>query len=82
MARDDLVAFIPLDRATAAQQGKKDPVTGIPKGWDMPAQPLYKALMEKAENRVVISDAKEELTPEAKKANVFATDTFIDYFLE
>lgn len=82
MTRDDLVAFIPLDRATAANQGKKDPDTGIRKGWDMPAPPLYKALLEKAGNRVVISDAKEKLTPEAEKANVFATDTFIDYFLE
>ena len=82
MTRDDLVAFIPLDRETAAKQGKKDPVTGIPKGWDMPAKPLYKALMDTAKKRVVISDVNEKLTPEAKEANVFATDMFIDYFLE
>jgi hypothetical protein len=82
MTRDGLVAFIPLDRETARQQGKKDPVTGLPKGWDMPAPPLYKALRERTQNRVVISDVQEQLTPEAQKANVFATDTFIDYFLE
>ena len=81
MTRDDLVAFIPLDRETAAKQGKKDPATGKPKGWEMPAPPLYKALLEKAMKRVVISDVKEAVSPEAKKAGVIATDTYIDYFL-
>ena len=81
MTRDDLVAFIPLDRATAAQMGKKDPDTGKPKGWDMPAGPLYKALLDKAKNRVVISDPTEQLTPEARQANVIPTDTYVDYFL-
>jgi hypothetical protein len=73
MNRDDLVAFIPLDKETASKQGKK--------GWDMPARPLFKALNEKAAKRVVISDLKENLTPEAIKAGVVATDTYIDYFL-
>lgn len=82
MTRDDLVAFIPLDRETAAKQGKKDPVTHIPKGWDMPAAPLYKALKEKTGNRVFLSDVNERLTDNAGSANVFATDLFIDYFLE
>lgn len=81
MTRDDLVAFIPLDRETAAKQGRKDAVTGKPKGWEMPAPPLYKALMEKARKRVVISDAKEAVTLAPKTTHVFATDTFIDYFL-
>jgi hypothetical protein len=81
MTRDDLVAFIPLDRATAAKQGRKDPATGKPKGWEMPAPPLYKALKDKAGNRVVISDAKEPVTLDPKTTHVFATDTFIDYFL-
>jgi hypothetical protein len=73
MNRDDLVAFIPLDQETASKQGTK--------GWDMPARPLFKALNEKAVKRVVISDLKEKLTPEAKSAGVVATDTYIDYFL-
>ncbi len=81
MIRDDLVAFVPLDRKTAASMGKKDPLTGIPKGWDMPASPLYKALLEKARNRVVLSDATEPVPPEAAKAGVVATDMYIDYFL-
>jgi hypothetical protein len=54
MQNDDLVAFVPLDKATAKKQGKKD-AHGIPKGWDM--------------------------TPEAVKAGVVATETSIDYFL-
>jgi len=81
MQHDDLVAFIPLDKATAKAQGKKDE-HGVPKGWDMPAGPLFKALNERAKKRVVISDGNEKLTPEAGKAGVIATDTYIDYFLE
>jgi hypothetical protein len=80
MQHDDLVAFIPLDKATAKKQGKKDE-KGKPKGWDMPARPLFTALKERAKKRVVISDAKEKLTPEATAAGVIATDTYIDYFL-
>jgi len=53
----------------------------IPEGWDMPAAPLFNALNEHARKRVVISDVKEPLTPEAVKAGVLATDTYIDYFL-
>jgi hypothetical protein len=73
MNRDDLVAFIPLDQETASKQGTK--------GWDMPARPLFNALNEKAVKRLVISDLKEKLTPEAKKAGVVATNTYVDYFL-
>ena len=80
MQHDDLVAFIPLDKSTARMQGKKDE-HGVPKGWDMPAGPLFKALNEHAKKRVVISDVNEKLTPEAVKAGVRATDTFIDYFI-
>jgi beta-lactamase superfamily II metal-dependent hydrolase len=82
MNRDDLVAFIPLDIETAKKQGKKDPKTGNPKGWDMPAAPLLKALKERTNERVVISDVKENLTPAAQNAGVIATDTYIDYFLK
>ena len=81
MTHEDLVAFIPLDKDTAKAQGKKDPATGKPKGWDMPAGPLFTALQERAKNRVVISDAKEKLTPEAEAAGVIATETYVDYYL-
>ena len=47
----------------------------------MPAAPLFKALAEKTMNRVVISDPTESLTPEAEKASVIATNTYVDYFL-
>ena len=73
MTRDDLVAFISLDQETAKKQGKK--------GWDMPAAPLFKALAEKTKNRLVISDVKEQLTPEAGTAGVLSTELFVDYFL-
>ena len=59
MNRDDLVAFIPLDQETANKQGTK--------GWEMPAGPLFKALNERAANRVVISDVAESLTAEAER---------------
>ncbi len=74
MNRDDLVAFIPLDKATAQKMGKK--------GWDMPAGPLFKALQAKTAKRVVISDVTETLTPEAKSAGIVATGTYVDYFLK
>jgi glyoxylase-like metal-dependent hydrolase (beta-lactamase superfamily II) len=74
MTRDDLVAFIPLDRDTAKKQGKE--------GWKMPAKPLFDALTEKTGKRVVISDVNETLTPEAVAAGVVATGTYIDYFLK
>lgn len=73
MIRDDLVAFIPLDQATAKKQGKK--------GWDMPAAPLFKALKAQAAKRVVISDVAEVIAPEALKAGILATGTYVDYFL-
>ena len=74
MNREDLVAFIPLDIATAKNQGKH--------GWDMPAGPLYTALKGKAANRVVISDVTEAVPAEATAAGVCATDTYVDYFLK
>jgi hypothetical protein len=70
MTHDDLVAFIPLDKGTAKSQG-----------WDMPAAPLYARLVERTKNRVVISDAKEVLTEEARTAGIIATDSYVDYFL-
>jgi hypothetical protein len=74
MNRDDLVAFIPLDEATARKQGTK--------GWEMPAPALLKVLREKTAERVAISDVNERLNDKAYKAGIRATDTYIDYFLE
>jgi hypothetical protein len=70
MNRPGLVAFIPLDRATATAQR-----------WDMPAGPLFGALAQKTGKRVVVSDAKEALGEEAKAAGVRATAAYVDYFL-
>lgn len=79
MKSDRLVAFIPLDKPTAAAQGRKDPETGKPKGWDMPAGPLFEALQAKTAGRVVISDAAEEIPRAALDAGVEATDFWVDY---
>ncbi|MDX6527819.1 MAG: hypothetical protein QOH41_109 [Blastocatellia bacterium] len=73
MNREDLVAFIPLDKTTASKQGSK--------GWEMPAPPLFKALKQKAGDRVAISDVNEKLTDNAKKAGILSTESYIDYFL-
>jgi hypothetical protein len=73
MTSDDLVAFIPLDEATARSQGKK--------GWDMPAAPLFKALNQRAHERVVLSDTSKSPPAAALKAGVIATDSYIDYYL-
>jgi hypothetical protein len=73
MEREDLIAFIPLDIATAQNQGAK--------GWEMPAPPLHKALKERTKNRVVISDVNEKLSKEAKRAGVVETDTYVDFYL-
>jgi hypothetical protein len=69
MESDKLVAFIPLDIGIAKKQGKKD-ANNRPKGWDMPAKPLYKRLLEKAGKRVVISDVNESVPPAALSAGV------------
>jgi hypothetical protein len=45
----ELVAFIPIDRAVAL---KRNP----PGSWKMPAAPLYRRLLEKCQGRVVRSD--------------------------
>ena len=54
MTRDDLVAFIPLDKETARRQGSR--------GWEMPAVSLYDALKKRAAERVVISDVAVDLS--------------------
>lgn len=70
MNQPGLVAFIPLDRATAKAQR-----------WDMPAGPLFEALVKKTGERVVLSDAGETPGEEAKAAGVRATAAYVDYFL-
>jgi hypothetical protein len=72
MTHDDLVAFIPLDRQTAAAQGRQ--------GWEMPAPRLFEALIEKAGDRVVVSDVNDAVPGAAAKAGVTSTETYIDYF--
>ena len=74
MNRKDLVAFIPLREDVARNQGTK--------GWDMPAGPLFKALRERTEGRVVISDVTKDIPPEAIKAGVRHTTLYVDYFLQ
>ena len=74
MTREDLVAFVPLDEATAKAQGKK--------GWDMPAGPLFTALRDKTKERVVISDVTKTIPQAASTAGVLATGTYVDYFLK
>ncbi len=46
---EELVAFIPVDRAVALNRSPKD-------CWQMPARALYKRLLEKCQGRVVRSD--------------------------
>lgn len=70
MKRTDLVAFIPVDKAMAAKQGRK--VNGVPKGWEMPAHALFAALMRKTGGAVVLSDRNENLSNEAVEAGVRA----------
>ncbi len=73
MTHDNLVAFVPLDKATARKQGSK--------GWQMPAPQLFDALKQRTGQRVVISDVDETPSAEALAAGVIATAGYIDYFL-
>jgi hypothetical protein len=79
MERDDLVVFGPVDKTMAAKQGRV--IDGVPKGWEMPAKHLYKALKRQAGNRVVLSDRNEPIPPEAKKVGVTATALYVEYHL-
>ncbi len=56
---DELVAFIPVDRAVALGRNPKD-------SWQMPARALYRRLLEKCKGRVVRSDLG--LADDAKNA--------------
>jgi hypothetical protein len=56
----DIIALIPVDRAAA----EKD----MPSPWEMPHQPLYERLREKARRRVLRSDAERNVRPLAKGA--------------
>lgn len=79
MKSPKLVGFIPLDKDTAAKQGKKDPSTQKPKGWKMPAKGLYAALKERTGDRLVISDVTEPLSPAAAAAGVLMTPTYFEF---
>lgn len=80
MHAERLVAFVPLDRATAKAKGRKG-ADGQPSGWDMPAAPLLKGLTTRTHGRVVISDVKDKPPAAALTAGVVATATYIDYYL-
>jgi hypothetical protein len=71
MESDRLVAFVPLDVATAKKQGKK--------GWDMPAAPLEAALLRKTGERLVISDRTRQAPPAALAAGVEVGDEWVDW---
>lgn len=62
---DELVAFIPVDRAVALGRNPKD-------SWQMPARPLYRRLLERCQGRVVRSDLG--LADDAKNAKDKATE--------
>ena len=47
----------------------------------MPAPRLFAALKQRAAERVVMSDVKENLCDAALKSGICATETYIDYFL-
>jgi hypothetical protein len=86
MKSDELVAFIPVDRAVALK--KKPP-------WQMPAKNLHDRLLEKTQGRVLRSDLgwpKDSERPDSvtqqawkklpAKINVTVDDLFIDYELD
>ena len=81
MESGKLIGFIPLDKDTAAAQGRSDPSTGKPSGWEMPAKALFKALKKRTGNRLVISDVKEPLSREAAAAGVRETDTYVEIMI-
>jgi hypothetical protein len=87
MERDDLVAFIPVDRAVAI---KKTPP------WLMPADALYARLVEKTQGRVLRSDTGWPESSDRPKgitaaswadkrkkasASVMVKDLYVDYLL-
>jgi hypothetical protein len=53
----DLVAMIPVDKAMADLQGRKDKVTGKPKGWNLPFPALLDGLKQKTSGRVIRADS-------------------------
>jgi hypothetical protein len=87
MTSPDLVAAIPVDEIFAHR-----PKGGKPEGWDMPAGPLLKVLLEKTSGRVLRGDSdfpKKGAKPDDlgdKEWADFQDDTdvqplYIDYFL-
>lgn len=86
MTHEDLVAFIPVSKETAAKKGRKQP-DGTASGWQMPFAPLYQALLERTKHRVIQSDdgipsrkpadAEAEIWKEFKK-KVRQTDLYVE----
>jgi len=71
MESDRLVAFVPLDVATAKKQGRN--------GWDMPAAPLEAALIRKTSGRLVISDRQRKVPRAALAAGVEEGGEWVDW---
>jgi hypothetical protein len=67
---DELVAFIPVDRAVALNRNPK-------KSWKMPARALYRALLEHCQGRVVRSDLG-WADDAANAANATAEEAFLN----
>ena len=80
MTSKKLVAFVPLDMETAKKQGRKN-AKGTPKGWEMPAKALRKALELHTSDRLVISDVNEKCPKAAKKAGVRETPSYYEFRL-
>ncbi len=87
MQSPDLVAAIPVDEAFARR-----PKGGSPEGWQMPAEPLLTALLEKTKGRVLRADSdfpkdspKPKLLSQAEWKTfcdaVKVDDHFIDYYV-
>ena len=72
--------FVPVDRETAALQGKKDSVTGKSRGCDIPAAALFNAKKIKTGRRtIVISDANEECPGNAMSTVIDKTRTYYEF---
>ena len=68
MSRNNLVAFVPLDIATADKMR-----------WKMPAEALLRALRERTGGRVAISDRNESVPESCVEAGVTETEHYIDW---
>jgi hypothetical protein len=79
MQSDELVALIPVYEEQAHAQGKKDPYTGKPKGWEMPFGPLLTRLLEKTSCRVIRADTG---LPAPWPKGYSESSDYVDYAIE